>query len=73
MGKKNQWFTYFKAASKSVKTTKSRSHLQEAFKDRAWSLENTCRNDYVTMTYLKYPLSTFPFAVTLVNFMKIQL
>lgn len=32
------YLSYFKAASKSVKTTKSRSHLQEAFQDRAWSL-----------------------------------
>lgn len=32
------YLSYFKAASKSVKNTKSRSHLQEAYKDRAWSL-----------------------------------
>lgn len=31
------YLSYFKAESKSVKTTKSRSHLQEAFKNRAWS------------------------------------
>lgn len=40
MGKKEStvYLSYFKAASKPVKITKSRSHLQEAFKDRAWSL-----------------------------------
>lgn len=32
------YLSYFKTASKPVKTTKIRSHLQEAFKDRAWSL-----------------------------------